>query len=195
MQKRSLETRQRILSSALECFALHGFNATGVAEICSTASVSKGAFYHHFPSKQAVFLALLQDWLQNIDNQLEASRQRGSLIPQVLQSMSELMSTVFAQARGHLPMFLEFWAQANRDVQVWQTLIDPYRRYQDYFSILIQQGISEGSFKPVDPDLAARMLVSIALGLLLQSLLDPQGAEWDQVSRQSISFFLSGLSK
>ena len=92
MQKRSLETRQRILSSALECFALHGFNATGVAEICSTASVSKGAFYHHFPSKQAVFLALLQDWLQNIDNQLEASRQQGSSIPQVLQSMSELMS-------------------------------------------------------------------------------------------------------
>ena len=55
-QQRSEETRARILAAALDRFARYGYDATGVAEICRAAGVSKGAFYHHFPSKQAAFL-------------------------------------------------------------------------------------------------------------------------------------------
>ena len=59
MQARSHETRSRILQSAIDLFSKEGYDATGVAEICTAAGVSKGAFYHHFPTKQALFLALL----------------------------------------------------------------------------------------------------------------------------------------
>ena len=50
-QKRGEETRSRILDAAQGCFVQHGYDATGVAEICRSAGLSKGAFYHHFPSK------------------------------------------------------------------------------------------------------------------------------------------------
>ena len=61
-QQRSEETRARILHAALECFSRTGYDASGVAEICAAAGVSKGAFYHHFPTKQAVFIELLNFW-------------------------------------------------------------------------------------------------------------------------------------
>jgi AcrR family transcriptional regulator len=61
VQGRSVETRKRILTASLRLFAARGFNATGVAEICSACGVSKGAFYHHFASKQTVFLELMRD--------------------------------------------------------------------------------------------------------------------------------------
>ncbi len=195
MQKRSLETRTRILNAALDCFAQTGYEASSVAEICQAAGVSKGAFYHHFPSKQALFLALLESWLETIDSMMEINRRTAPSSAQALRQMSELMTHVFAQAGGRLPMFLEFWTQASHDPQIWQAVVQPYQRYQDYFSELIQAGITEGSFKPVDVDATARMLVSLALGLLLQGLLDPQGTDWDRVTRQSVELFLSGLKK
>ncbi|MGD8474909.1 MAG: helix-turn-helix domain-containing protein, partial [Anaerolineae bacterium] len=67
VQQRGEETRTRILDVAQEAFARYGYDATGVAEICRRAGVTKGGFYHHFPSKQDVFLEMLERWLEGMD--------------------------------------------------------------------------------------------------------------------------------
>lgn len=193
MQKRSLETRARILDVALELFARNGYEATGVAEICETANISKGAFYHHFSTKQSVFMALLQDWLRTIDTMLNASHQGAQTVPEALRQMSVIMTGVYDQAGGRLPMFLEFWTQASHDPLIWQAVIEPYQRYQRYFQTLVQEGIEEGSLKPVDADITSRTIVSLALGLLLQGLLDPQGENWGKVTLASIELLLNGI--
>ncbi|MCL5611755.1 MAG: TetR family transcriptional regulator C-terminal domain-containing protein [Chloroflexi bacterium] len=94
-----------------------------------------------------------------------------------------------------LPMFLEFWLQASRDEKIWQAGIAPYRRYHKYFTTLIKKGVDEGSFVEVEPQIASRLIVSTAMGLLLQSLLDPKGANWEKVGRESASLLLNGLLK
>ena len=66
-QQRSEETRANILDAAVRRFAISGYDAASVDEICAEAGVSKGAFYHHFPTKQTVFLALLEGWLKTIE--------------------------------------------------------------------------------------------------------------------------------
>ena len=73
-QRRAEETRARILAAAEACFASGGYDATSVAEICQHAGVTKGALYHHFPTKQSIFLALLRDWLDRLDAGLDALR-------------------------------------------------------------------------------------------------------------------------
>jgi AcrR family transcriptional regulator len=52
-QPRGEETRNRILDAALDSFAHFGYDATSVSQICRRADVTKGGFYHHFPSKGA----------------------------------------------------------------------------------------------------------------------------------------------
>jgi len=52
-------TRQALLSAAKEAFATHGFLATSIDDIADIARVSKGALYHHFKDKQAVFDAVV----------------------------------------------------------------------------------------------------------------------------------------
>ncbi|MBE3119463.1 MAG: helix-turn-helix transcriptional regulator, partial [Candidatus Atribacteria bacterium] len=73
-QQRSEETRARILDAAVRRFAVAGYDAASVDDICAEAGVSKGAFYHHYPSKQAIFLALMQGWLTMIDMGMDAAR-------------------------------------------------------------------------------------------------------------------------
>ncbi len=193
MQKRSEVTRTNIILAAASLFAKYGYNPTGVAEICSAAGVSKGAFYHHFSSKQSVFLAIFTEWMERLDLEIQKSRTSSSTIPESIDKMLGLLETVFHQAGGYLPMFLEFWSQASHDPLIWQVVIEPYQRYRSYFTSMIQDGINEGSIKPVDPQVAASTLVSLALGLLLQGLIDPKGTDWGNITQTSVTLFLKSI--
>ncbi len=194
-QQRGEETRANILLAAIECFAQHGYEATGVNEICLRAGVTKGAFYHHFPSKQAVFLELFNRWLEGLDVQLAAARAEASTVPEALLHMADMAQGVFDAADGQLPMFLEFWTEARHDPEIWRAMIAPYRRYRDYFSGIIKAGVAEGSLRKVAPDIAAQVVVSFAVGLVLQGVLDPQGADWGKVVREGLRILLQGLER
>jgi AcrR family transcriptional regulator len=193
MQQRSEETRSKIITSAIKLFSNRGFNAASVDVICKDAGISKGAFYHHFESKQALFLALLDVWLQTIDSAIEASKDK--TVPETFAQMTEAFPYIFQTAGEGLPMFLEFWLQASRDEKIWQASITPYRRYHKHFTSLIKKGVDEGSFVDVDPELTSRMIMSTAMGLLLQSLLDPKGAKWEKVARDSTNMLVNSLLK
>ena len=62
-----------------------------MAEICIAAGVSKGAFYHHFPTKQALFLALLNRWLAVLDNSLQSIRANAGNPVEAIERMAELL--------------------------------------------------------------------------------------------------------
>ena len=192
-QQRGEETRGRILDAAVRRFAIAGYDAASVDDICSEAGVSKGAFYHHFPTKQAIFLALMQGWLAMIDMGMEAVRK--DTVPETLITMTNLLPGVFAAAENRLPMFLEFWLQASRDETVWKAIIAPYRHFQEHFSKLMQAGMDEGSLKPVDPEVAAQVILSLAVGLVLQGVLDPHGSDWEKAARESIRILMNGLAR
>ncbi|MCE9644841.1 MAG: TetR/AcrR family transcriptional regulator [Chloroflexi bacterium] len=193
MQQRSEETRSKILSSAIKLFSTHGYNAASVDDLCRDAGISKGAFYHHFKTKQDLFLALLDGWLQTIDNAIEASKELTA--PETFMRITEAFPYIFETAGEGLPMFLEFWLQASRDEKIWQASIKPYHRYHKHFTALIKKGVDEGSFVEVDPELTSRMIVSTAMGLLLQSLMDPKGAKWEKVARESTAMLIDNLLK
>jgi hypothetical protein len=136
---------------------------------------------------------LLDGWLQTFDKAIEASKD--SSVPETFQMMTEYFPYMFQSASENLPMFLEFLLQASRDETIWQASIAPYRRYHKHFASLIKKGIAEGSFVDVNPDLAARLIVSAAMGLLLQSLLDPEGAKWEKVARETMQVMMAGLTR
>jgi AcrR family transcriptional regulator len=195
MQKRSEETRAKIMSVALEMFARQGYDATSVADICREAGVSKGAFYHHFPTKQDIFLALLRGWLSDLDAQLDALLQGADSVPKGLVSVAGATRGVLKAAEGRQLFLMEFWVQASRHPEVWEAAIAPYRHYQQMFANVIQRGIDAGVIQPVDADTAGRTIVALALGLLLQAWFDPEGAAWDKTAVQSMLMLMRGLEK
>ncbi len=195
MQQRSEDTHERIKSTAMRLFAQNGYDRTGVAEICQASYLSKGAFYHHFPSKQALFLELLQEWMTSLESEFSQILARANSVPDGLLEMTGTLQNVFDAADGHLPLFLEFWTQAYRDETIWNATIEPYRRYQHFFARLLEHGVREGSLRPLDSELGARIIVSFAVGVLVQGLLDPKSAAWDQIGRSGVKTILNGLQE
>ncbi len=192
-QQRSEETRRRILAAAEECFSHSGYETASLADICEAAGVSKGAFYHHFPSKHTVFLQLLNGWLEGLEHGLDQIRASDQPTAAQLRDMASLLGMVYGQAGDRFPLFLEFWLQAMRDPDIWKETIQPLERYTDYFTQLAQNGVSDGSLKPGDPAIAARTLIAYALGMIVQGLLQPTSTDWPHTSHQGLLILLDGL--
>lgn len=192
-RQRSQTTRSQLLDAALTSFAARGYAAASVDDICQAAGVSKGAFYHHFSSKQALFLALLDRWLEAFDRQAAMLQGQDLTVGATLTELAELAAPLFRDAAGQLPMFLEFWSQAAREPAVWEATIAPLARYRQFFAGLLAEGVAEGALKPIDAETVARMLIAVALGLLLQSVLEPTAADWGQITQESVQIMLRGL--
>jgi AcrR family transcriptional regulator len=62
LQARAEATRRRIIESAVELFSELGYGETGLADVLQHAGVSKGAFYYHFDSKEAVATAIIEEF-------------------------------------------------------------------------------------------------------------------------------------
>ena len=59
-------TRDRLLEAGREAFGSRGYDAAAIAEILDGAGVAKGALYHHFDSKAALFDAVLDRLVQEL---------------------------------------------------------------------------------------------------------------------------------
>jgi len=63
-QKRSIETRNKILVAAKDQFAEHGFHGTNAKEIAGAAGVSVGSFYSYFKDKKELFMEIFREHIE-----------------------------------------------------------------------------------------------------------------------------------
>ena len=76
-----IATRERILDGALDVFARKGYHRAIVDDIVRASGTSKGAVYHHFPNKEAVFAALVDDFAELLVSRVATavSKRQGAL--------------------------------------------------------------------------------------------------------------------
>ncbi len=60
-ERQAEATRQLLVSVARQLFTEHGYAATSIEEIIKQAGVARGALYHHFPGKDALFRAVYDE--------------------------------------------------------------------------------------------------------------------------------------
>jgi AcrR family transcriptional regulator len=192
-EERSQETRGRILAAAEQSFAERGYDTTSVDTICHAAGVSKGAFYHHFPSKSSVFIALLSTWLGTLDAQLATGRAQGGSVPQQVAAMAAGVDEIYRVAGTNWNILLEFWAKAKTDPAVADSMVAMLRRYQEFFRQMLERGEAEGSIRVGDVSLAATLLLSVVLGLLLQGILDPEGRDWGTTMQHTLAMLMATM--
>ncbi|MBO0808584.1 MAG: TetR/AcrR family transcriptional regulator [Actinobacteria bacterium] len=59
--ERGQATRAQLVDVATRLFAAHGYDGTSIQAVLAESGVSRGALYHHFPGKDALFLAALEE--------------------------------------------------------------------------------------------------------------------------------------
>ncbi len=189
-EKRSIKTKKNILKAAAECFTEYGFGVTDVNKICKKVGLTKGAFYHHFSSKQDLFLELLDGWINKVSNQLDSTQLDSKDTLKILVRITEKIQPVFEEVDSQLPLFLGLYIKAIREPELKKVVMKLYQKFLSFFTDIIEKGIKEGSIKKVCAEDVAKILFSVAIGLLMQGLLNPQGADWGDLAKKSFGLLL-----
>ncbi len=189
-------TRVQILDAARQLIIKQGYDATSVAEICKAAGISKGAFYYHFESKHQLFLTLLSEWLSSLDTSFATIQNTTDSVMEQLEKMAGASDVIFNTLENPIPTFLAFWLKAYQDPKTWQDTIEPFRHYQDGFEALLESGKKSGSLKTdVSSMDGSRILVGLAIGIILQGLIFPDDADWQEVLTRAVKVFNAGLER
>jgi len=146
-------TRRRILNAAINVFAQKGYHDTRVDEIVEASETSKGAVYFHFPSKQEIFLGLVDEFANLLESRLEmAISQEESGVQQVDAALRICLHT-FGKYQKLAKIFL---VQA---VGLGTIFEDKRQEIHDRFVNLVKghldQAVSEGDIPPLDTEIAA----------------------------------------
>ena len=80
--KKSEQTRNKILSAALDEFASKGFAGTRMDQIAHVAGVNKAMIYYHFASKEDLFNGMFRLEMEQLKQELGMCYRSGMQIPQ-----------------------------------------------------------------------------------------------------------------
>jgi TetR/AcrR family transcriptional repressor of nem operon len=173
---KALQTRERILRSAVELFYQHGYNATGLERVISAAGVVKGNFYYYFKSKEELAIEALRWQREQARRQLGVEEPLGDETPlqrlfTLLQRMKALVATEGPQCevRGcyYGNLALEMSAASER---LRQELVSVFDGMRALFTDLIGRAQEAGEVSAaIEPAAAAAMVLSLVEGAILLS--------------------------
>ena len=86
------ESKTKLLNAALHVIRAKGYSAARIEDICEAAGLTKGSFFHHFDSKEALALAAADYWNEITGGLFASAPYRGhaeTLIPDIEEAMAQ----------------------------------------------------------------------------------------------------------
>ena len=151
--------RHNIFASSVDIFIEKGFRETSMREIAEAAGMGKSSLYDYFKTKDEILLWAVEDEL------FDLTAAAGEIADQPIPAIERLRQIM----QLHLNFLIsrkDFYLKLNFEVQ--RLAIDSQQRiqikrhaYQDLIRHVIDEGVLEGSFRPVDSLLATRTLITL----------------------------------
>jgi AcrR family transcriptional regulator len=187
--ERSARTRAELMASARQLFLRRGFHAASLEQVAEEAGFTIGAVYSRFAGKADLFLAILDDHI----DQLVAQVARVAGLDQPLGDRAELLAgrrmSLLERERDWFPLVLEFWSHAARDERLRRELGARHERLVAAYAGLIEADYARlGLPLPLAPEVLARAVVAMGNGVALERLADPARVPEDLLSTMAISF-------
>jgi AcrR family transcriptional regulator len=134
-------TRQAIIDSALELFEANGFHATSVQAVADAADVTKGAFYHHFESKEELVHIIHGQLLDYQLREMDSIAARVSSPAEQLRALIAMWVNATVRFRSHVAIY----HQESRYLK--ETVGEKDVEIAERMERIVQAGIDDGTFR------------------------------------------------
>lgn len=189
--------RERLLDSALELIRARSYTSVGVQELCEHAGVKKGSFYHFFPSKEALTLALLDRQWQ-VFRELARAEAFSPQIPPVVRIRRFVALHGREQAAARLSCGRAPGCQFGNLAVELSTLSEPVRAklesiFAEQTAMLesaLDDGVLAGDIATIDVPDTARAILAYVQGLIMFAKLHDRPALLDELSEHALKLLL-----
>lgn len=180
--------RHQVFAASVHLFLEKGFQETSMQEIAAAAGMGKSTLYDYFKTKDEILISVMEDGINDL---AERAKQIASQDLPAAEKLHQVM-------HAHLEYLLEnkeFYERMMFEVQRLgpesQRRIQVTRHaYQDLLCRLVEEGTREGSFRDVNPLLAARTILSILTPAVFTHR--PTGTP-EQMMDEAIEIFIRGV--
>ncbi len=180
--------RQEIFQQAVNIFLKNGFQETSMREIAEAAGIGKSTLYDYFKTKDEILLYFFEGQISDLTETAQKVAQQA--VP-ADERLRQVMKAHLEFLQANKSLFMKLSVEALRLKLESQQQIQAYRHtYQDLVRGLIEEGIHEGTFRNVDPLLAARMLINTLAPVVYTSR--PTGTP-QEMMEETMDIFLKGL--
>lgn len=172
------DTKQKILDKALELFSTQGYDSVSVGEIAKAVGIKAPSLYNHFPSKQAIFDAIME----STATQYEADTDKIDIHVQNAAQDIPVFTEITADALFEKVRRIFEYSLHNETISRFRRMmtIEQFRspelaalysrryveRVLDYHAGIFQALIAAGEITAEDPDALAMLYVSPVLTLI-----------------------------
>ncbi len=172
--KSDLDTRSRILATARKLFHSRSYADVGIKEICDGAKVQKGSFYHFFPSKRDLAMAVINDMSEDWAHGFVAEAFDKRLPP--MERLDYMIDAAYYWQKaahdidGRVPgclfgnLALEI---STRDEVLRAKLKAVFEHARERFEETLDEAVENGMVPPLDAHATAEAMLAYLEGVIL----------------------------
>lgn len=193
-KEQQAQTRSTLLASAARILACKGLHRASIDDIAADAGFTKGAFYANFRNKEELFLVMLDEhFAERLAAVERITADGGALAEQARRAGDDFIDALRGDEEW-CRLFLEFASHASRHEDFRRAFVERSRTLRDGIAEIFARRAAEADVSlPVSPETLAQMTFSMAHGVALEQLLDPEATPNDLFGRM-LELFFTGIA-
>jgi AcrR family transcriptional regulator len=152
-----MTTKEKILETAAEAFAQHGFEGVRIDALAKQAGVNKATFYYHYKSKQHIFEKVMQNSFNALVQKIDARLSEYSAPEDKITCFIDLM---FSRQRRDVLLIIREVISGGENLT--DELLLTVSEIQERLHEILKEGKSQKVFKSDDPSIAFHLIVGMA---------------------------------
>lgn len=188
--------REMIMRAALEVFADQGTEATKMVDIARRAGVGKGTLYEYFPSKEELIAGSMLMMMDELDAQMvERLYRLADPLEKIRAFMDETLN-FFIEQQDRVKILADFYAAGiprPGGKPLIEGIDERYTEFINWLASIIEEGIKQNIFRPVNCHLTASILLATVDGLLFQAMLGLLQKDRELILEGISESFLEGI--
>ncbi len=197
-KEKALKTKQNIYLCAEQLFKEHGFYKVSVDAIVEKAGVSKGAFYVHFASKNALIVNLAADYVKHLDLDYKhffASFSAGAGTSEIIISLAEKIADLIVHDVGYELIKVLYEVQITRTLNA-DAVMGYQRELYKLFGRMLNRGIEREEFRAdLDVETTAKHFIMASRGLIYEWCIRYPDFDLKEASEKHYALLLTGIKK
>ena len=154
--------REQLLAAAIRCFGKTGYYGTTMDAVAVDAGLSKGSLYRFFKSKDELLLAILDEFVSEIDRQILANALETGVLRQIF-NMCRTSIEFMSGQQQLLSVWFEFFHHDVGKVRMQEI----YAKNRQELGELIKAGVESGEIAPTSVQGAVDAILAFVEGLLI----------------------------